>query len=41
MKETVRMAGEAGIRGLNYNITILGHLRTPAKTGRRRQAVNV
>ena len=34
MKETVRMAGEAGIRGLNYNITILGHLRTPAKTGR-------
>jgi mannonate dehydratase len=34
MKETVRMAGEAGIRGLNYNITILGHLRTPSKTGR-------
>ena len=34
MKETVRMAGQAGIRGLNYNITILGHLRTPAKTGR-------
>ncbi|MEM7029937.1 MAG: mannonate dehydratase [Chloroflexota bacterium] len=34
MKETVRMAGEAGIRGLNYNITILGHLRTPAKIGR-------
>ena len=28
------MAGEAGIRGLNYNITILGHLRTPSKTGR-------
>ena len=34
MKETVRMAGEAGIRGLNYNITILGHLRTASKTGR-------
>ena len=34
MKETVRMAGEAGVRGLNYNITILGHLRTPSKTGR-------
>ena len=34
MKETVRMAGKAGIRGLNYNITILGHLRTPSKTGR-------
>ena len=34
MKETVRMAGEAGIRGLNYNITILGHLRTPFTTGR-------
>jgi len=34
MKETVRMAGEAGIRGLNYNITILGHMRTPSKTGR-------
>ena len=34
MKETVRMAGEAGIRGLNYNITILGHLRTTSKTGR-------
>ena len=34
VKETVRMAGEAGIRGLNYNITILGHLRTPSKTGR-------
>lgn len=34
MKETVRMAGEAGIRGLNYNITILGHLRTPSATGR-------
>tara|TARA_Y100000588_G_scaffold391881_2_gene501870 strand:+ start:1349 stop:2332 length:984 start_codon:yes stop_codon:yes gene_type:complete len=34
MKETVRMAGEAGLRGLNYNITILGHLRTPSTTGR-------
>ncbi len=34
VKETIRMAGEAGIRGLNYNITILGHLRTPSKTGR-------
>lgn len=34
MKETVRMAGEAGIRGLNYNITILGHLRTPSEMGR-------
>jgi mannonate dehydratase len=34
MKETVRMCGEAGIRGCNYNITILGHLRTPSKTGR-------
>ncbi len=30
----IRMAGEAGLRGLNYNITILGHLRTPAKKGR-------
>ncbi len=34
MKETVRMAGEAGIRGLNYNITILGHLRTERTLGR-------
>ncbi len=34
MKETVRMASEAGIRGMNYNITILGHLRTPSTTGR-------
>jgi mannonate dehydratase len=32
--EVIRMAGQAGLRGLNYNITILGHLRTPAKTGR-------
>lgn len=30
----IRMAGEAGIRGLNYNITILGHLRTESETGR-------
>ena len=34
MKEAVRMAGEAGIRAMNYNITILGHLRTTSKTGR-------
>ena len=32
--EVIRMAGQAGLRGLNYNITILGHLRTPSKTGR-------
>ena len=32
--EVIRMAGEAGLRGLNYNITILGHLRTPSKKGR-------
>ena len=30
----IRMAGEAGLRGFNYNITILGHLRTQSKTGR-------
>ena len=36
MKETVRMAGEAGLRGLNYNITILGHLRTPLEDRARR-----
>jgi mannonate dehydratase len=30
----IRMAGEAGLRGLNYNITILGHLRTESETGR-------
>ena len=30
----IRMAGEAGIRGLNYNITILGHLRTERTLGR-------
>lgn len=34
MCETVRMAGEAGLRGLNYNITILGHLRTENRYGR-------
>lgn len=34
MKETVRMGAEAGLRGFNYNITILGHLRTPSKKGR-------
>tara|TARA_B100001123_G_scaffold344226_1_gene391144 strand:+ start:2761 stop:3774 length:1014 start_codon:yes stop_codon:yes gene_type:complete len=30
----IRAAGGAGIRGLNYNITILGHLRTARTTGR-------
>ena len=32
--ETVRMAAEAGLRGLNYNITLLGHLRTERRYGR-------
>ena len=32
--ETVRMAAEAGLRGLNYNITLLGHLRTEPRYGR-------
>ncbi len=32
--EIVRMASEAGLRGLNYNITILGHLRTESRYGR-------
>ena len=32
--ETVRMAAEAGLRGLNYNITLLGHLRTEPRDGR-------
>ena len=32
--EIVRMASEAGLRGLNYNITILGHLRTKSRYGR-------
>ncbi|HIG17970.1 MAG TPA: mannonate dehydratase, partial [Candidatus Handelsmanbacteria bacterium] len=30
----IRMAGQAGLRGFNYNITILGHLRTESTTGR-------
>ena len=34
MCETVRMAAEAGLRGLNYNITILGHMRTEPRYGR-------
>ena len=32
--DAIRMAGEAGLRGLNYNITILGHMRSASKTGR-------
>lgn len=32
--DCIRAAGQAGIRGLNYNITILGHLRTARTTGR-------
>jgi mannonate dehydratase len=32
--DVIRMAGESGLRGLNYNITVLGHMRTPAKKGR-------
>lgn len=32
--DVIRTAGQAGIRGLNYNITILGHLRTARTTGR-------
>ena len=32
--EIIRMASEAGLRGLLYNITILGHLRTPPRYGR-------
>ena len=35
MCDVVRIASEAGLRGLNYNLTILGHLRSePTKTGR-------
>ena len=35
MCDVVRMSSKAGLRGLNYNLTILGHLRSsPAKTGR-------
>ncbi|MDP6039800.1 MAG: mannonate dehydratase [Candidatus Latescibacteria bacterium] len=30
----IRMASEAGLRGLNYNITILGHMRTERTLGR-------
>ena len=32
--EIIRMASQAGLRGLLYNITILGHLRTPPRYGR-------
>ena len=32
--EVIRMASEAGLRGLNYNITNLGHLRTTRTLGR-------
>ncbi len=32
--DVIRMAGEAGLRGLNYNITILGHMRTERTLGR-------
>ena len=32
--EVIRMAGEAGLRGMNYNITVLGHMRTESDTGR-------
>ena len=32
--EIIRMASQAGLRGLLYNITILGHLRTPPKGNR-------
>ena len=34
MCETVRMAAAAGLRGLNYNVTLLGHLRTEPRSGR-------
>ena len=34
MCETVRMAAQAGLRGLNYNVTLLGHLRTEPRRGR-------
>ena len=40
MCETVRMAAAAGLRGINYNITLLGHLRTaPALRARRGHAL--
>ena len=32
--EIIRMASEAGLRALLYNITILGHLRTGPRYGR-------
>lgn len=32
--DVIRMAGQAGLRGFNYNITPLGHLRTESETGR-------
>ncbi len=32
--DAIRMAGAAGLRGFNYNITILGHLRTESEKGR-------
>ncbi|MBT3344932.1 MAG: mannonate dehydratase [Gemmatimonadetes bacterium] len=32
--DLIRMAGEAGLRGFNYNITPLGHLRTESEKGR-------
>ena len=32
--DVIRMASEAGLRGLNYNITILGHMRTERSFGR-------
>ena len=32
--DVIRTSGQAGIRGLNYNITILGHLRTERTLGR-------
>lgn len=34
MCQTVRMAAAAGLRGLNYNVTLLGHLRTEPRSGR-------
>ena len=32
--DVIRKAGEADLRGLNYNITILGHMRTERTLGR-------
>ena len=32
--EVIKMASEAGLRGLQYNITVLGHMRTERSTGR-------